>query len=150
MITYRKATSSDIDFLTDSRLKFIEVGEEHDKYGEIRENIKQYFQETLIDESCEVIMAEKDDNIIGTGTVFYYKSVPSKNNVNGKNAYITSMFVNKDERRQGIAFEILDQLIALAKAKDYGVIMLNASEMGEALYQKYGFSYSRSGMVMYI
>lgn len=150
VISYRKATTEDIEFLADSRMSFIEADKNHKQYDEIRENIVQYFRETISGELCEVILAEKEGDVVGMGTIFYYKSIPSTQNPNGKNAYITSMYVNKDERKQGIAFSILDQLIACAKEKEYRVVMLNASEMGESLYEKYGFSYSKSGMVMYL
>jgi predicted acetyltransferase len=43
---------------------------------------------------------------------------------------------------------MLQQLIEISKQKGYPIIMLNASEMGKALYKKFGFKDIQNGMIL--
>lgn len=145
---YRLATSADIELLVSERLKFIEVDECNDNYSLIRDNCYTYFTDSFANNSCDVILAEDDGKCIGTGIVFYYNSVPSAFNITGKNAYVTSMFVEPNYRRRGVGTAILNKLIEMAESKKYEIIMLNASELGKPMYKKVGFVDSRNGMIL--
>lgn len=145
---YRLATSADIELLVSERLKFIEVDECNDNYSLIRDNCYTYFTDSFANNSCDVILAEDDGKCIGTGIIFYYNSVPSAFNITGKNAYVTSMFVEPNYRRRGVGTAILNKLIEMAESKKYEIIMLNASELGKPMYKKVGFVDSRNGMIL--
>jgi len=147
-IHFRKATTEDIDFLVRSRLEFIQVSETDANYDAMQENIRQYFTKNLSEDRCDTLLAEADEKIIGTGIIFYYDSVPSVFNPLGKNAYITNMFVEEGYRRQGIGSAILNELIALAKARNYEIIILQPTETGKYLYKKQGFSEGNKGMIL--
>lgn len=147
-LKYRFADTNDLDLLVQLRLDFIEADRENEQYDIIKENCYSYFQTSLQNGFCDVILAEAEEIIVGTGVVFYYNSVPSTFNITGKNAYVTSMYVKEEYRRKGIATTILRQLIDVANKKDYPIIMLNASEMGKALYRKLGFTEIRNGMIL--
>lgn len=147
-MNYRMATREDIDLLVSQRLNFIEVDENNTAYNEIRDNCYAYFEKALTENTCDVIIAEDTGKCVGTGIVFYYDSVPSAFNVTGKNAYITSMYVAPDYRRQGIGSTILDKMIGVAMEKGYRIIMLNASDMGKPMYQKRGFVKTSNGMIL--
>lgn len=145
---YRLATSADIELLVSERLKFIEVDECNDNYSLIRDNCYTYFTDSFANNSCDVILAEDDGKCIGTGIIFYYNSVPSAFNITGKNAYVTSMFVEPNYRSRGVGTAILNKLIEMAESKKYEIIMLNASELGKPMYKKVGFVDSRNGMIL--
>lgn len=145
---YRFADITDINLLVSKRLEFIEVGEEDTNYKEIEDNCFCYFEKALHETTCDIVIAEENGVCIGTGIIFYYISVPSAFNVSGKNAYITSMYVNPDFRRRGIARMMLYKLIKKALERGYKIIMLNASEMGKTLYEKMGFVESQNGMIL--
>ncbi len=145
-IQYRNATINDLDFLVESRMDFIQIYNTDTNYNFIKNNVIQYFEKGFREEQFDIILAEFNDTIIGTGIIFYYDSVPSTFNPCGKNAYITSMFVQEEYRRQKIATNILDKLIYVAKLKNYYVIFLNESEMGKPVYEKYGFKEGKRGM----
>ena len=147
-MNYRKATNNDINLLVEQRLKFIEIDKEDNRYETIKENCYLYFENALLNNKCDVILAEENTICIGTGIVFYYESVPSAFNVTGKNAYITSMYVEPQYRRKGIATNILNRIIEVAMEKEYRIIMLNASEMGRPIYKKMGFVDSNNGMIL--
>ena len=50
----------------------------------------------------------------------------------------------------GTAIVFYYQSIKITKQKGYPIIMLNASEMGKALYKKFGFSEIQNGMILNI
>ena len=147
-ISYRSATERDLELLVESRLTFVEMTKEDDAYGLVRENTRAYFHDAIKEGQCDIILAEHMDVVVGTGIVFYYSSVPSKYNPWGKNAYITSMYVDAAYRRRGIAGEILTRLLSLAKEKGCHVFMLQESEMGRPLYEKFGFRKGKPGMIL--
>lgn len=147
-MNYRMATYEDIDLLVEQRLKFIEVAENDDMYDVIKHNCYLYFQKAFADNACDVVLAEDNDLCVGTGIVFYYDSVPSVLNVTGKNAYITSMYVEPGYRKKGIGRTIVEKLIDVAAARGYKIIMLNASDMGKSMYQKIGFVEINNGMIL--
>lgn len=149
-MNYRFADCSDIDLLVQLRLDFLQVDKENEKYDVIKENCQTYFHNAITEGFCDVILAKDEGQIVGTAIVFYYQSVPSTFNITGKNAYVTSMYVKEDCRRKGIATAMLQQLIKITKQKGYPIIMLNASEMGKALYKKFGFSEIQNGMILNI
>lgn len=147
-MNYRFAEIWDIDLLVSQRLRFIEVDESGEECDCIKENCYIYFETALKDESCDAIFAEEDGKIVGTGIIFYYASVPSCANPTGKNAYVTSLYVEPDFRGWGIARAIMERLIEKAESRGYKVIMLNASEMGKPLYEKMGFAEIHNGMIL--
>lgn len=147
-LKYRFADTNDLDLLVQLRLDFIEADRENEQYDIIKENCYSYFQTSLQNGFCDVILAEAEEIIVGTGIVFYYNSVPSTFNITGKNAYVTSMYVKEEYRRKGIATTMLKQLIDVSNKKGYPIIMLNASEMGKTLYKKLGFTEIRNGMIL--
>lgn len=145
---YRFADTNDLDLLVQLRLDFIEADRENEQYDIIKENCYSYFRDSLAKGTCDVILAEAEERIVGTGIVFYYNSVPSTFNITGKNAYVTSMYVKEEYRRKGIATTMLKKLIDVSNQKGYPIIMLNASEMGKTLYKKLGFTEIRNGMIL--
>lgn len=98
-----------------------------------------YFKESLADGSCRCVLAEEGDEVIGTGIVFFYRSVPSFSNPEGRNAYITSVFVKPEWRRQGIASRILGILSDEAKKEGCRNVLLHPSKEGKVLYYARGF-----------
>lgn len=149
-VEYRNATINDLEILVSSRLDFININitEDMDEYDSLKIAIQNYFIDSLKKETCDIVLGEIDTNLVATGIVFYYDSVPSKFNPNGKNAYITSMYVDERFRRQGIASTILGRLLCQAHEKGYNVFILQESEMGRQLYEKFGFIKGNAGMIL--
>ena len=138
-IIYRNATIDDIDFLVESRLDFIHVFKKDAEYQLLKNNIQNYFETGFKEGQFNIILAEHENLVIGTGIIFYYDAVPSSFNPWGKNAYITSMFVNENYRRRGIATNILDKLIQISKPKGYHVLFFKNRKWEEAFMKSMGF-----------
>lgn len=147
MTDYRYATYADLDFLVAERLRFIKVGSDHPNHAAIRDNCRAFFEDGLNAGTCDVVIAEEEGRCIGTVIAFYYLSVPSSRNHTGKNAYITSVFVEPAYRRQGIASEMLRRIVARAQAYGCVNIMLTATDMGKPLYEKLGFIQTPGAML---
>ena len=146
-MNYRHATLADLDALVAERLRFIKVDVAHLNYDEISRNCQAFFKEGLLSGTCDAVLAEVDGHCIGTAIAFYYLSVPSSRNHTGKNAYITSVFVEPAYRRLGIASEMLRQIVDRAQAYGCINIMLTATEMGKPLYEKLGFIQTPGAML---
>lgn len=147
-LKYRFADTNDLDLLVQLRLDFLEMDKENKQYEVIKENCYSYFHNALSEGLSDVILAEDEEMVVGTAIIFYYQSVPSAFNMTGRNAYVTSMYVNEEYRRKGIATTMLKKLIDVSNKKGYPIIMLNASEMGKALYKKFGFTEILNGMIL--
>ena len=76
---------------------------------------------------------------IGAGGVSFYQVMPTYHNPSGKKAYIMNMYTAPEYRRRGIAFHTLDLLVKAAKEQGVSQIALEATDMGQPLYEKYGF-----------
>ncbi|MBQ7919741.1 MAG: GNAT family N-acetyltransferase [Lachnospiraceae bacterium] len=146
-MNYCFATIEDMDLLVSRRLQFIEINEDCENYDSIKENCYLYFKKSFANDSCDVVLAEEGGMIVGTGIVFYYDSVPSRSNPRGKNAYVTSLYVEPKYRKRGIARAIMTELTSKAASRGYEIIMLNASDMGRPLYEKMGFTEIHNGMI---
>ncbi len=147
-VSYRWAVPGDLDFLVESRLDFLSLTQKDDAYAMIRENLYRYFEQGFRDAQFDIILAEDGGTIVGTGIVFYYRCVPSTQNPWGETAYITSVFVDGQHRRCGIATGILDRLIEVAKAKGCHFFRLQETEMGRPVYERYGFCEGKAGMIL--
>jgi ribosomal protein S18 acetylase RimI-like enzyme len=77
---------------------------------------------------------------IGAGGVSFYQVMPTFHNPSGRKAYIMNMYTSPEYRRQGIAVHTLDLLVKDAKKIGVSQIGLEATDMGQPLYEKYGFT----------
>ncbi len=146
-VTYRFATLEDLSLLVRERLRFIKVTEAHEQYETVRENCRNFFEAGLRDGTCAAVLATEAGRLVGTTVAFFYLSVPSFRNPEGKNAYITSVFVEEDCRRQGIASGMVKHIVEWAQRCGCANIMLTATDMGAPLYRKLGFRQTPGAML---
>lgn len=147
MFTYRDADNNDISLLVKLRLDFLKVSESDKDYNRLYTNLEEYFKNKLSNLESIAVLVENCQSIIGTGIIFFYDSVPSISNIEGKNAYISNLYVEEQFRRQKIGTQILTILIEKAKQNNCNTIFLHASEMGKKLYQSYGFKENENSMI---
>lgn len=148
---FRKAVLSDAEAL--SRLRADMIREENNYseafLGMIYNNTKKYIENGLPDRSYTAWVADDSGNIIAMGGVTYYTLPPNDWCPTGKTAYIGNVYTLPAFRRQGIATRLLSLLIEEAKENMCQRILLNASDMGRPLYEKFGFAGSPAAMAMY-
>jgi len=153
MIVFRKATTSDIENLAKIRSIFlIEI-------NSIRSDIEQekmetanraYFKKSIADDCFVAWLAFDGSKIVGTSGLSFSVVPPTVKCPDGKVAYIMNMFTFPDYRKQGIGMALLKKIVEEAKNRGYKKITLNATEMGRALYERYGFTDAKGDMILYI
>lgn len=139
---YKKAALKDIEELVRTRIIVLRAAnklpDDVDMSVVGRESYA-YYKRAL--ETGEHIAYLVYDNgiFIGAGGVSFYQVMPTYHNPTGKKAYIMNMYTAPEYRRQGIAFRTLDLLVMDAKEQGVSQIVLEATDMGRPLYEKYGF-----------
>ncbi|WP_078394952.1 GNAT family N-acetyltransferase [Shouchella patagoniensis] len=136
---YRKATIKDINVLIDLRKK--QLSDEGIKAdGTINQELHQFFEVTLNDQSLIQLLVEEKDQIIACGAVMFYQFPPTYTNKSGRKAYITNMYTEKEYRGKGIATKILTKLVEETRQIGISNIWLGASMLGRPVYKKFGFT----------
>ncbi len=152
MITYRKAEQKDIDALTELRVAFLrEVnGAKLDPMEKrlLQEN-RRYFERAMADDTFVVWMALYGGDIAATGGLTLYDVPPSCSCINGKIGYVSNVHTLPQYRRQGIASKLMEKIMEEAKTRGCTKVVLNATDMGRAVYEKIGFVDAENEMVFY-
>ena len=141
-LLYKKATIEDIGILTKTRIEVLRAANQLSDDADMTEVEKQsyeYYSKALRDGSHTAYLVFDGTNFIGAGGVSYYRVMPTYHNLSGNKAYIMNMYTSPRYRRKGIAYKTLDLLVRDAKSRGVNVILLEATEMGRPLYEKYGF-----------
>ncbi|GFP76061.1 GNAT family N-acetyltransferase [Clostridium fungisolvens] len=147
MLSYRFADEKDVNLLISLRLDFLELIPTDELYYDLKEELKNYFEEKMHNESCVVMFAEDNAAIIGTGMLLFYDSVPSIKNKTGKSAHLTNLYVHESYRKQKIGTLILTKLVEFAREKECYSILLNASDDSKELFSRHGFKKVKSSMI---
>lgn len=141
-LTYKKATIQDIDLLTKSRIEVLRAANQLPDdvdMSEVEIQSYDYYKKALTDGTHTAYLVFDGDRFVGAGGISYFRVMPTYHNTSGRKAYIMNMYTNPDYRRKGIACKTLKLLVADAKEKGITAISLEATDMGRALYEKYGF-----------
>lgn len=152
MIEYRRITIEEIDLLTKVRIDFLsDVNQltEEEKIP-LSQAIKEYLTEALAEESFVAWIAVDGAEVAGVGGITFYKVPPNKACITGKAAYISNMFTYPAYRGKGIASKVFNLIVEEARIHGHSKVMLNATDMGKPLYEKYGFKEVKGDMVYYI
>ncbi len=137
MIEYRKASHDDIDQLANLRVK--QLIDEGYQQTNIDKDLKNYFSESLINNSLICWLGIYEDAVVATAGLCFYQLPPSFSNPSGRVAYITNMYTEEAFRKQGIASHLFRQLLEEVKNLHYTSVRLHASEHGRSIYTKAGF-----------
>ncbi len=139
---YKKATIEDIDELVRTRIIVLraanKLSEEMDM-SRVEKESYEYYKRTIENSEHIAYLVYDKGKFIGAGGVSFYQVMPTYNNPTGKKAYIMNMYTAPEYRRQGIAIHTLDLLVKEARKQHVLQIMLEATDMGRQLYEKYGF-----------
>jgi len=142
MYTYKIATIEDLDVLTLTRIEVLRAANQLDDTVDmslVEKESREYYRKAMEEERHVAVLVYDGDVFIGAGGVSFYTVMPTYHNTNGKKAYIMNMYTKPEYRRKGIAYRTLDILVDACKKRGITHITLEATEMGRALYEKYGF-----------
>lgn len=100
----------------------------------------------MADETFVSWLALDDDKIIGTSGVSFVEKPPYFGCPNGKIGLVSSVFVEKDYRRKGIAKHLLSKIADAAKQYGCCSLQITASDIGVLLYTDFGFKVNNNFM----
>ena len=145
-LIYKKADINDIADLVDLKIK--QSIYNCNKEGIIlqnenvaRENIKKVLIKELNKTIHFFIAIDKNNNrtVAGNGVVVY-QLVPSSSFLNGKKAYITSVYTDEDYRCKGIQNVLMQNVLDFLDEIECSKIELDAvNPYAIKLYEKFGF-----------
>ena len=110
-------TSADLDPAVEAILA--------DHFGDRR----AWFEFTLRSEACFPVVADVDDEVVGTGVA----------TVNGPVAWVGTIWVKRTHRRHGLGTALTDAVIDAATAAGARTLVLVATDRGQPLYERMGF-----------
>lgn len=141
-LDYRKASITDIEILTETRIEVLRAAnqlKDDADMSEVRRQSYVYYQNALKEDTHCAYLVFDGENFAGAGGISYFQVMPTYHNPTGRKAYIMNMYTRPDYRRRGIALQTLDLLVEDAKVRGVTAISLEATDMGRPLYEKYGF-----------
>ena len=141
-LSYKKVEKSQLEELVKLRIKVLRAANKLPYYVDmtiIEQHSYAYYKQGFQSNNFTVYLAYDRDQIIGCGGVSYFDIMPTFDFPNGKGAYIMNMYTEPEYRKKGIATKILDLLVKDSKEKDIHKIILEATDMGRSVYDKYGF-----------
>ncbi len=100
---------------------------------------RRYYEVHIPDDTHIAYVAMQDGEECGCGGVCYTEELPSPDNPSGKCAYLMNIYVRKNYREQGIAHQIVRQLISDAQTRGCGKIFLETTVEGRSVYTSMGF-----------
>ena len=141
-ITYRKATSVDIELLIKLRLDFIKdegIELTSDETDNFIITCKNYFTKAIENKSFIAVVAKNNGETISTAFMTLSERPPRKPFIPCLGGTIYNVFTYDKYRRQGVATNILKLIIEEAKNNGAGFIDLIATQDGKSVYEKLGF-----------
>lgn len=146
----RQAGPEDLSHILDWRMEVLScVFSEPESV--IRENHyesnQEYFASHLNEDKLIFLFMEKDGKEVGCAAACLQQEMPSPDNPSGKNAYIMNVYVRDQARGQGLATELIQELIRILQSRGIEKIYLETTEMGRRLYTDCGFKPMKDYMI---
>ncbi len=138
MITYRKLEKKDLDEFI--RLRINQLREEGATEDiDLKPALVDYYDRHMSDGTFVSFLAVDGDKIVGTSGMSFVEKPPYFSCPTGKIGLLSSMYTDKDYRRQGIAKKLLSLVVEAARDYGCGSVQITASDMGVLLYTDFGF-----------
>ena len=138
MITYRKLSYNELDRFIEMRINQLrEEGAKEDI--DIKPALLDYYKRHMTDGTFVSWLAFDNEKIVGTSGLSVIEKPPYFGCPSGKIGLLSSMFTDKNYRRQGIAKTLLSHIVEEARQAGCGTVQITASDMGVLLYTDFGF-----------
>lgn len=145
-LVYKKADIEDIDALVDLKIKqnlYVcnREGTILENEDLARENIRKVLLQELNKTIYFFVAIDKSNNrTVACNGVVIHQMVPSASFINGKKAYITSVYTDEDYRCKGIQNILMQMVMDLLEEIECTKIELDAvNPHAIKLYEKFGF-----------
>lgn len=138
----RLATINDINSLVEFRIKLLSEANinifnyDWNKYSQV---LRTFYHNGISSGRVIAYIAEENKNIIATSIMCFYNITPLLYNLDGKMALLSDMYTTPEYRSKGLGTSLLNSIMEHTRKLGYKKIILNATESGRKLYEKYGF-----------
>jgi GNAT superfamily N-acetyltransferase len=102
--------------------------------SELQAAIESWLPSRLESPQFAAIVAEVEDDLVGSGGISIYEVPPGKK-AEAAEGYVMSMYTMPAHRGRGLALAILDGLIDFARSCGVGQVWLRTSTMGRPVYE---------------
>jgi N-acetylglutamate synthase-like GNAT family acetyltransferase len=146
-LVYRKLIQDDLNLFINLRLDFLsDINKEmtEKNKGIIIESLKQYFLKHFMKDEFIGIICEYNEHIISTAFLAITEKPANYHFINGKIGTLLNVFTYPEYRKNGISTNIMKIILEEAKKQNISEIDLIATEDGEKMYKKFGFSESNN------
>ena len=144
MITVREATPRDLDTVVALRLALLREHPDHPIYGRLRADVharaRELFASQLRSTMEVILLAERSDEAIGV--LRCVESVGSPLLEPARYAYVSSVYVRPESRRQGVLRALLRRAERWSRARGLGQMRLHnvaGSAAAEGAWSALGF-----------
>ena len=151
VFTFRKATLRDVESVLKARIDFLydRSNITTEQQGQEQERVnRDYIESAMADGTYVEWLAMDGEKIAGTGGLTFYRLLPHAERPTGAVAYIDNVFTYPEYRGKGIANKLLDLIVQTACEYGCDLVLLDATEMGRPIYEKYGFKNMDGNMML--
>lgn len=139
-ITFRRLGIEDLEELMDWRVEVLQtVFDLKEVDTTLIAANKAYYQSHLCDGRHIPLIASVDGMPAACGAICFQDEIPSPDNPSGKNAYLMNIYCRPAFRQHGVARDLVEKLIEIAKAQGAGKIYLETTKEGRPVYTSCGF-----------
>ena len=144
-IIYRRLTAEDLDAFIAMRIAQLREEGAREEF-DLTPALYDYYARHMADGTFVSWLAVKNGRIVGTSGMSFVEKPPYFGCPSGRIGLLSSMYTVPEERRRGIARELLSRVIREAEEYGCGAVQITASDMGTKLYAACGFK--RNGNFM--
>jgi len=142
-LIYKKLDVNDLDLFIKLRIDFLsetnkELTETNKEF--IINSLEKYYKEHLLKNEFIGIICEYNSIIVSTAFLAISEKPANYHFINGKIGTLLNVYTYPKYRKNGISTKIMEIIIKEAKEQNVSEIELIATEDGEKMYFKFGFS----------
>jgi GNAT superfamily N-acetyltransferase len=140
-LTIREATTDDIpEILRQRRSMYLDMDyEDSPALAEMLSTCEPYLKHALADRSFRSWLAIVGQKAVGGGAVLISPWPSHPYDLECRRATILNVYVYSEFRRQGIARQLMQTMIAWCRKENFASVFLHASKDGRTLYEALGF-----------
>lgn len=138
----RAAAISDIDSLIELRIRLLnETNKNIESYDwyKYSQALKDFLYNGLLNGKAVAFLAEEEGKVVAMSLMCFYTIVPLLYNISGRMALLTDMYTVPEYRNKGMGTVLLNKIMERAKGAGCTKVILNATDSGRKLYEKFGF-----------
>jgi GNAT superfamily N-acetyltransferase len=144
--TFRLATRADLPSIVHMLVED-DLGSQRERYEDpLPESYYTAFEQIDIDPNHELVIAEKNGEVIGTLHLMFLPSISFQG---GLRAQVESVRVDKNYRNQGVGNEMMNWTIERARDRGAHIVQLTTHQSREdahRFYERLGFSATHLGL----